>query len=164
MRENERSGDTRARVQLESPEGSCTSLCRYRLSLPNRPSPLAAAAPTRLRRFVNFQGERLLGAALARERGTRALRIFQSRSVLTGLIKRPDATRRVSRLISCRIELDFQVGDGGVYLWHGVCAREREKRDPAAAPRARPFDVPRSNTRRAFLSVIPVPRTLLHRH
>lgn len=64
---------------------------------------------------------------------------FNHVSVLTELIKRRVKEReRVSRLISCRIELDFQV--------ECVSARNRETR-------TRPFDVPHDLSLSPFVSI-----------
>lgn len=90
---------------------------------------LYADTDTRAPVLCKFPGREPL-----RGRGTRALRIFQSRPVLTGLIKRralheefPDSFHAESNWIS---------RSGTVY----ICVEERY------GQRARPFDVPRSDT------------------
>lgn len=99
-------------------------------------------------RFVNFRDEHLFREKLdGRVVGlvaTRALRIFQSRfrtdriNKARAVKKRERERERVSRLISCRIELDFQV--------ECVSARNRETR-------SRPFDVRHDLSLSPFVSI-----------
>lgn len=95
-------------------------------------------------RFVNFQDEHLFreepDGRVVGLVATRALRIFQSRFRTDRINKaaRERERERVSRLISCRIELDFQV--------ECVSARNRETR-------TRPFDVPHDLSLSPFVSI-----------